>query len=715
MRLARSVFTIICLTLTGCDGSEPSRGAGWIDTGRLQNAAAEPQSWLTTGRDNGETRYSPLEQINNTNVTKLGLAWEYETFTQRGLEATPVVVDGVLYTTGNWGVVYALDAKTGQELWTFDPEVPGQWAGKACCDVVNRGVAVWRGRVYAASLDGRLFALDAASGKVIWQADTFIDRTRPYTITGAPRIANNVVVIGNGGADYGVRGYITAYDLNSGEQAWRFFTVPGDPSKPFEHPEMAMASKTWDPDSRWDIGGGGTAWDSMVWDLELNLLYVGTGNGGPWDRNVRSPSGGDNLFLASILAINPDTGRLVWHYQTTPGESWGYTATQQMILADIEIDGKTRKVLMQAPKNGFFYVLDRETGELLSAEKYAIVTWASHVDLSTGRPAISEDAYYTVGKPALVLPGDGGGHNWQPMSYHPGTGLVYFTYFDDPTTFSKAETFEYVDGWHNQAAIVMPAGFGEDLSNITPTTSTESSEASRNSFLVAWDPVKGQPAWKAPLSDGTFDGIVHGGVLSTAGNLVFQAKDDGNFTAYDAATGEVLHRIQTGNTIVAAPATYSIDGEQYVVVMAGWGGAVGGFYAPGAAVEKYVNDGRILAFKLGGGAVPLPPEREPPAAILELPALTASEETLKRGGTVFRKACHKCHRNLHGIYPDLRRMTPDKHEMFLEIVRGGLLQEGGMASFADSLSEEDAQAIHDYLIAAAIKARAAESSGHTAH
>jgi quinohemoprotein ethanol dehydrogenase len=553
--------------------------------------------------------------------------------------------------------------------------------------VVSRGLAVWNGRVYAASLDGRLFALDAGSGKIIWQVDTLIDRNRDYTITGAPQIASKNVVIGNSGAEYGVRGYITAYDLETGTQSWRFYTVPGDPAKPFEHAEMEIAAATWDPNSRWDVGGGGTVWDAMVWDPELNLLYIGTGNGAPWAQSVRSPAGGDNLFLASILALDPDTGRLVWHYQTVPGENWDYTATQHMILADLSVGGKQRRVLMQAPKNGFFYVLDRTNGQLLSAEKFTTVTWADHIDLDTGRPVITGAGSYDA-QAREVAPGPGGGHNWQPMSFNPDTGLVYFTYFDDPAVYSLRENYQFVPGWNNQAVSILSAGLGEQI----PQDATSGSK--RGGYLGAWDPVRKKYAWNIKLGDGIF----HGGVLSTAGGLVFEAKDDGNFIAYDAATGAVLHEIQTGNSIIAAPATYQVDGEQYVVVMAGWGGGLLGYYPPGSAVAKYRNDGRVLAFKLGGGDVPLPPKVEALRPIPVPPVIEASGETIRAGARIFQKACGECHYNIYGGYPDLRRMSPATHALFNDIVLHGIYQSKGMGGFADTLTEEDAEAIHIYLI-----------------
>jgi len=362
-----------------------------------------------TAADSDGMHFSPLSKIDAGNVASLGIAWTYDGIrvrgaVNRGLEATPIIVGGVMYVSGPWSIVYALDARTGHELWVYDPQVEGAWARKACCDVVNRGVAVWKGKVYVGSLDGYLIALDAHTGHLLWKTDTLVDRTRAYVVGDAPAIAGNNVVIGNGGADMGVRGYVSAYDLETGALAWRFFTVPGDPAKGFEHPELAAAAKTWDPHSRWEYGGGGTAWDSIVYDPELDLVYVGTGNAGPHPRWTRSPSGGDNLYLASILAIHASTGRLAWYYQTTPGESWDYTATQNMILADLKIGNQIRKVLLQAPKNGFFYVLDRRTGELISAEKYATVTWADRVDLASGRPVLAAQGDYEKGPSWFIQP-----------------------------------------------------------------------------------------------------------------------------------------------------------------------------------------------------------------------------------------------------------------------------------------------------------------------
>ena len=372
-----------------------SSSVGLIDDKRIIEAEGEPENWIAHGRTYEEQRFSPLTKINKESVSDLGLAWYKDMGTNRALEATPIVVDGIMFFTSTWSRVYAVEAKTGETLWSFDPEVPGEWARKACCDIVNRGVAVYQGKVFFASLDGRLFSLNAETGGKIWEVDTITDRTRAYTITGAPRVAKGKVYIGNGGAEYGVRGYVTAYDTETGEQVWRFFTVPGDPSLGFEDPAMEMAAKTWKGTNWWEFGGGGTVWNSIVYDPDFNNIYLGVGNGSPWTREIRSPGGGDNLFLASIVAVDADTGKYKWHYQTTPEDNWDYTAVQDMALADMEIDGEKKKVLLQAPKNGFFYVIDRSNGKVLRAHPFAAVTWATHVDLETGRPVENPEVDYS--------------------------------------------------------------------------------------------------------------------------------------------------------------------------------------------------------------------------------------------------------------------------------------------------------------------------------
>lgn len=660
-----------------------------VDEERLAGADSEPYNWYATNRGASEDHYSPLDRINESNVRSLGFAWQYATGTTRGLEASPLVIDGVMYTSGNWGKVHALDARTGKGLWTYDPRVPGEWARRACCDIVNRGVAAWRGRIYVASLDGYLVALDAASGEEVWRQDTLIDRSRYQTITGAPQIAGDKVVIGNSGAELGVRGYITAYDVASGELAWRFFTVPGDPGEPLEHPELEMASETWDPDSMWDVGGGGTVWDAMAYDPELGLLYVGTGNGSPQPVYSRSPAGGDNLFLSSILAIDSDDGRLVWHYQTTPGDSWDYTATQHMILADLEIDGEVREVLMQAPKNGFFYVLDRATGELLSAEKYGKVTWASHVDPDTGRPVVTAQADFSR-EPKLIYPGQSGAHNWHPMSFNPKTGLVYIPLIELPDVYHFSPKAGYFEGQGSEHVEITSyrdprvRSLGEGVP-----------EPDDLIYLQAWDPVAQEERWRVPVGT-TLRG---GGVLSTAGNLVVQGTGKGFLNVYDAQTGALLKSINVGTSMAAAAISYAIDGEQYIAVMAGLGGSYGWHYPITSAAYRYGNAGRIVAFKLGGGDVPIPPKVDRTLRLSEPPDVPTSPEMVARGAELFDMArCSWCHSGSPGIVPNLLELAPEKHAIFKDIVLGGVLEARGMAGFSDMLSEADVEAIHAYIV-----------------
>lgn len=684
-------FALLFVFAIGCRNEKPN---AWIDQDRLRNR--EAADWLTTGGNQDMQHYSPLNQINRENVAELGYAWEYDASTYignvpRGLEATPIVVDGIMFTSGAWGAVYALDAKTGKELWTFKPKVDPSYGRRACCDVVNRGLAVWEGRVYVGTLDGYLVCLDTQDGKVIWTTDTFSDRTKAYTITSPPQVAGSIVMIGNSGSEYGVRGYVTAYDLKTGEEKWRFFIVPGDPANGYESPEMEMAAKTWDTKSHWQSGGGGTVWGESAYDPELNLLYVGTGNAAPYPIWFRSPSGGDNLFLASILAINPDNGKLVWYYQTTPAEIWDYTATQNIVLADMEIKGKLRKVLMQAPKNGFFYVLDRATGELISAEKYTRVNWASHVDLKTGRPVLTEQGQWYKDKPKLVVPFLGGGHVWQPMSYNPTTGLVYIPERSVPQVFKTFETYQWLPDVDNTNLDY--AEMYKFRKHVLDQVK-KSEDTIRTESLLAWNPITQQEAWKFP------EGGPDGGVMSTP-ELVFQGTRTGYFNVHDAKTGEKLKSIFTGNGIMAAPTTYSVGGEQYVAVMAAYGGAETSGYLSDAVIFEYENRGRIIAFKLGGGETPLPPKRKPIATPAP-PAVKIKDELIARGAYLYNFYCDICHgkfgdRHL-SQHPDLSKMAEAKHLLFKDIVLKGILSENGMANFSNSLTEEDAEAIHNFLL-----------------
>ncbi|CAG8863339.1 Quinohemoprotein alcohol dehydrogenase ADH-IIG [Pseudomonas fluorescens] len=681
LRMAMLALALTC---------SPLAMAAEVDGKRIAAADNEPGNWMSHGRTYDEQRFSPLTHINDGNVSQLGLAWSYKLDLDRGVEATPIVVDGVMYTTGPFSVVYALDARNGKLLWKYDPQSDRQRAGEACCDAVNRGVAVWQGKVYVGVLDGRLEAIDAKTGQRVWSVDTRNDKARSYTITGAPRVVNGKVIIGNGGAEFGVRGYVTAYEAETGRQAWRFFTVPGDPKLPPEDKAMQIASKTWHGDAFVEQGGGGTAWDSFAYDPELNRLYIGVGNGSTWDPKWRSQAKGDNLFLSSIVAVHADTGEYAWHYQTTPGDAWDFTATQHMILAELPINGKQRKVLMQAPKNGFFYVLDRATGELLSAKNIVPVNWAKGIDMKTGRPIVDDEAaaYWKDGKRKLVTPAFWGAHDWHPMSYNPKTGLVYIpahimsAYYEHIPDAPRRNPFKSVYQLGMKTGM-MPEG-ADGLLEMAKTWSGK---------LIAWDPVKQAPAWEVPYIT-----IFNGGTLSTAGNLVFEGSADGRVIAYAADTGKKLWESPAASGVMAAPVTYSVDGEQYVTFMAGWGGAFSTFAGALSLRAGVQPFSQVLTYKLGGMA----PLREPPppADAPEPPALSGDAATVAAGAALYDGNCSQCH-GIHavsgGVLPDLRKLTSEKHGMFLGILYGGRVPDG-MPSFADALKPEQVEQVHQYLI-----------------
>jgi PQQ-dependent dehydrogenase (methanol/ethanol family) len=689
VRIVVTFAALLCALACGDRGEQKAPAAQAPGAAPAAAAAADDTNqWLMNGRTPSEQRFSPLTQIDRGSVRTLGLAWYFDLGSTRGVEATPIVVDGVMYLTGDWSKVFALDAATGKLLWRYDPQVPGEWARWACCDVVNRGVAVSEGSVFVGTLDGRLVSLDAKTGAVNWDVLT-IDRARPYTITGAPRVVKGKVVIGNGGAELGVRGYVTAYDAKTGAQAWRFYTVPGDPSQPLENPALEAAVKTWTGEW-WKVGGGGTAWDGMAYDPDLDLLYVGTGNGSPWSRYVRSPGGGDNLYLSSILALRPDSGELVWYYQTTPGDNWDFTAVQPIILADLEIAGSKRKVLMQAPKNGFFYVLDRATGALISAEPYVAMTWSTGVDMKTGRPIETEQSAY-LEKEKLVLPGPQGGHNWQPMSYSPQTGLVYLPVHDTPFWFANEGVFKFRPGSWN---------IGLDMDRVVERT--ETTAPATKGELLAWDPVAQKEVWRTNEK-----GHWNGGVLSTAGGLVFQGSGDGAFRAYDDRTGEVLWQTSSQTGIMAAPISYSLGGTQYVAVAAGWGGgSIAGGLDETTAIANYHNEGRVLAWKLGA-AVAMPENAKRDRTIPPPPALETTPAEIAAGKSLYSQYCLWCHGFSVAssfLVPDLRMMSPERHAAFEDIVLNGALRGNGMPAWSDTLTKADLAPLHAYIVDEARKA-----------
>lgn len=664
-----------------------------VDDKRLTQAGSDSDNWLSHGRTYDEQRFSPLSQINASNVKSLGLAWSLDLDTDRGQEATPLVIDGVMYSTSAWSKVQAIDAASGKLLWQFDPEVPKETGARACCDAVNRGVAAFKGKVYVGTLDGRLIAIDAKTGQKVWSVAT-VDPEQSYTITGAPRIVKGKVLIGNGGSEFGVRGYLSAYDAETGKLAWRFYTVPGDPSKPFEAPILKKAAATWHG-QWWKHGGGGTVWDSLAYDPELDLLYVGTGNGSPWNPRFRSPGGGDNLFLSSIVALKPDTGEYVWHYQTTPGDSWDYTATQHMILADLTIGGQPHKVLMQAPKNGFFYVLDRQTGKLLSADAYVQETWAKGVDMATGRPIMNPDANYAkTGKPWLAFPGPLGGHNWQPMSFDPKTGLVYIPVIDAPFAYMDDKTFEPKPIGYNIGINALAASLPQDPKVKAQILSLV------HGYIKAWDPVARKEVWHVE-----HPGMWNSGILSTAGDLVFQGTASGDFNAFGAKDGARLWTAPAQSGIIAAPISYAVQGTQYVAIVVGWGGAVpltSGEVALKGSMTG--NKSRILAFRLGGTAT-LPAALPKSAPLAKPPARFGDDKVKGLGAAFYMRFCSTCHGDTAvgaGIIPDLRHsLAIEGAERWKPIVLDGALKDRGMVGFSKVLTAEQAEAIRAYVVSRA--------------
>lgn len=697
MRLKAAVGAALALLVASCSGGGTDNKA--TDTTGIDGARiikADGGEWLSYGRTYDEQRFSPLDQINAGNVGELGLAWYADLDTARGQEATPLVIDGKIYITTAWSKVKAFDATTGKPLWDYDPKVPGETGVKACCDVVNRGLAAWGNMLFLGTLDGRLIALDRGTGREIWSKVT-VDQDKSYTITGAPRVIDGMVIIGNGGAEFGVRGFVAAYDAATGKQLWKFYTVPDRPGA--NEAEYLKAAETSWKGEYWNIGGGGTVWDAMAYDPELGLLYVGVGNGSPWNQAYRSPGGGDNLYLSSIVAIRVKTGEYAWHYQTTPGETWDYTATQHIMLADLEIGGKTRKVLMQAPKNGFFYVIDRATGEFISANNFVPVNWATGIDPKTGRPIENPAARVDkTGKPFIVSPGPLGAHNWHPMAYDAKQKLVFIP--------AQITAYPYIPaaGW-KPSKIGFNVGM-DTANNAMPADNAvrEAAKKATKGVLIAWDPVAQKERWRVTLG-----GPWNGGVLATAGGLVFQGNAMGNFVAYDSASGKNLWSFEAQTGVVAAPMTYSIEGQQYVAVLAGWGGAwpiTAGVLSDMSGPVRNIS--RLLVFKLGGkGKLPAMPAADD--LPLDPPGLTAAADVVQGGAQLYGRYCTVCHGDAAiqasgrgGIIPDLRYSgTLSSAENWQMIVHGGALKDNGMVSFAPVMSKGEIDSIRQYVIARA--------------
>ena len=660
-----------------------------VDEARLLAADENPGQWMSTGRDYNEQRFSPLTKINDKNVKQLGLAWFGEFDTRRGQESTPLVIDGVLYVTTAWSKIYAYDAKSGKELWQFDPQVPGEWGVKTCCDVVNRGVAAWNGKVYLGTIDGRLIAVDAKSGEKVWSTQT-TPRDEAYSITGAPRVAKGKVFIGQAGSEFEQRGFLSAYDAETGRLLWKWWIVPGNPALGFEQPELEAAAKTWKGEW-WKTGGGGSPWDGITYDPVTNYVIFGTGNGAPWPQTLRSPGGmenNQNLFLSSLVALDAGTGKYVWHYQMTPNESWDYDGTQQITLADLEINGEKRHVAMQASKNGHFYIVEAKTGRLLSANAFVPnINWVKHIDRATGVAAVNPEAMYTETKGFFVIPGPSGAHSWHPMSYNPITGLVYI-----PTMYGNYPLIASRDDDNpmgQKLAISMRKGLA--------MYDEHGAKRINNGYLLAWDPLQGKEAWRVSFETGR-----GGGTMTTAGNLVFQGNSwFEEFVAYRANTGEKLWSMPAQAGVVAGPVTYEVDGEQYVAVTVGSRAGTGGnYYSP--------NGSRILAFKLGG-TDRLPAAAPPVPQVLNPPPRFGTPEMLVKGADAYNRFCGTCHGTegeSRGMFPDLRYSAAlNSAEVFNSIVVDGALTANGMVSFERALTQEQVDSIRAYVVSLAIEAQ----------
>ncbi|MFM5950860.1 MAG: PQQ-dependent dehydrogenase, methanol/ethanol family [Novosphingobium sp.] len=687
---------LFALAACGKQASGPATD-GVTDALIAKPAAGE---WLTYGGDREEQRFSPLEAINAGNVKDLGLAWSADMETARGQESTPLMHDGVLYISTAWSMVKAFDAKTGALKWSYDPKVPRETLVRACCDAVNRGVALYGDKVYVGTLDGRLVALEQKTGKVVFEK-TVVPNQEDYTITGAPRVVKGKILLGSGGAEYKARGYLAAYDAETGAELWKFHTVPGNPADGFENAAMEKAAKTW-AGEWWKLGGGGTVWDSITYDPATNLVLFGTGNAEPWNPAAAGRDG-DSLYTSSIVAVNADTGEYAWHFQETPEDRWDFDSNAQITIADLDINGQKRHVALHAPKNGYFYVLDAKTGEFVSAGSFVAQNWTTGIDPKTGRPTINPDARYEdSGKPFISLPGAGGAHSWQPMSFSPATGLVYipanlaaFPYAAQKDW--KASDIGFQTGLDG-AATAMPADKAARAGAMAATTGA----------LIAWDPVKQKAAWTVP-----YKGPWNGGTLATKGNLVFQGDADGNFNAYSADAGKKLWSFNGQSGIIAAPMSYMIDGEQYVAIMVGWGGVWD--VATGVLAKKSgasQNISRLLVFKLGakGQLAPIPPMAK---RVLDPPPFTGKPEQVASGASLYARYCSVCHGDAAvagGLVPDLRHSgVISQGDALNMVVLEGALKHNGMVSFKSALKPEDAENIRQYLIKRANEDKALEA------
>ncbi|WP_336962724.1 PQQ-dependent dehydrogenase, methanol/ethanol family [Sphingobium aquiterrae] len=642
--------------------------------------ATQPRAdWNSFGGDSSEQHYSPLTQITDANVGKLGLAWSYDIDTFDSY-TQPLAVNGVVYFAVGLSVVHALDARTGKLLWQYDPDVAGQpeAATRMRAGWGTRGIAYKDGTVFTATREGRLIAIDAKTGKPRWSVQTLDEAEHGY-ITGPPWVAGDKVVVGFGGADYSpTRGYVTAYDIKTGKKAWRWYVVPGDPAKGFENKAMEMAAKTW-TGAWWKYGGGGTVWHAMAYDAKYDRIYLGTGNGWPWNQKIRSPGGGDNLYLSSIVALDAKTGDYVWHYQVNPENSYDFNDAMDIELAEMVIGGKPRSVLIHAPKNGFFYAIDRENGKLISAGEFAKQNWAKRIDPETGRPEINPDSLYPDGKAFIMYPFPNGAHGVQAMSFSPRTGYSYIPVMDGGRVVTDPPN---VKDWQYKPGMFVNTGLGAPPANLVPPPAT--------SRLVAWDVAQNRIAWALPQP-----GVFNGGTMATGGNLVFQGQNDGTFNAYAADSGRKLWSFPAQNGILSAPISYSVGGRQYVTVITGFRSSF-----PNSPNWDYAQQQRrVLTFAIGGV------RRLPKVDMVDLPvqddpAFAVDPAKAKIGAGIYNSSCIICHgagMMSGGAAPDLRKSAvPLDAESFGAVVHDGALMARGMPSFG-ILKPEDLEGLRHYI------------------
>ena len=691
------IRTLSAAILAGCTlnvamaASAP--GAANVTAQRLLKADKEPGQWMTYGGTYSEQRFSPLKKIDSSNIGQIGLQWSADYETNQNQHGSPLYIDGVIYVSTSRNVVYAFDGKTGKQLWKYNPMIQGVRL-RYNVGLVNRGIAAWNGKIIMGTLDARLVAIDAKTGKEVWAVDTVPkslnlgEMADHYAITMATRVAKGKVFIGGAGGEFGVRGWIAAFDAETGREVWRFWTVPGDPAKGFENKALEKAAKTWTGEYWKDTGGGGTVWDGALYDPVTDLLYFGTGNASPWNAKVRQPTGGDDLYAASIIAVKPDTGEYVWHYQETPGDSWDYDAVSPMMTADLTIGGKKQHVILQPSKNGFMYVLEAKTGKLISADAFTEVNWATGVDMKTGRPNVVPASYYRD-EPWNLAPGVQGGHSWHPNAFSPLTGLVYIPAWEAYSTLAGVDP----------AKAPPPGVFSLGINmGARPEAGKQLQPYDRKGVtgrLKAWDPVARKVVWEGEPFGG---GLPTSGVLATGGNLVFMGNGAGKtLAAYDAKDGKKLWTFDAKTAVFAAPITYELDGVQYVAASVGGVAQGGDYFAPTHA--------RMLVFALGGkAALPEPEPYTPPP--LNPPPSTAAADVISHGGEKYTQYCSVCHgvngQQQRTSFPNLM-ITPLlwTQPAFDQVVLGGGRADKGMGSFAKDLKPEDTSAIREYLISRA--------------